>query len=219
MAKIQTAGSFELQGLHEQIANLKKIMSDDPTFHKKVNNAIRRVLKDARKKVSQDGRGILENDPRQAYKAIRTTVYRKLLGGNINILSRRKAGKPGNYQKPKKGLPRRGGNRWGISSRTIAMDGYQGMDRGFILRFSQGTVDRAIHSYTGKDGERHDLGSGSVSHLILNKRGKIVGHAIGGNRGRIKGSQWFGSSSQNALEQAIGSLQDFIDEIIRQELV
>jgi hypothetical protein len=44
-------------------------------------------------------------------------------------------------------------------------------------------------------------------------------HAIGGNRGRIKGSQWFGSSSQNALEQAIGSLQDFIDEIIRQELV
>lgn len=218
MARLQTAGDFELEGLHEQIKNLKKIMSDDPTFQKKVNNVVRRVLKDAKKIVSRDASSVLENDPRQAYKAIRTTVYRKLLGGNINILSRRKAGVAGNYRKPRKGLPKRGGNRWGISERTIAMEGYQGMDRGFILRFSQGTVDRAIHSYTGKDGNRHDLGSGSVSHLLLNRKGKIVGHAIGGNRGRITGKDWFGSSSRYALEQAVGSLQDFIDEIIRQEL-
>lgn len=194
-------------------------MSDDPNFQKKVNNAIRRILRDARKRLMGDASEVLKNDPRQAYKAIRTTVYRKLLGGNINILSRRKAGKPGNYKKPRKGLPKRGGNRWGISSRTIAMEGYQGMDRSFILRFSQGTVDRAIHSYTGKDGQRHDLRSGGVSHLLLNKKGKIAGHSIGGNRGRITGSSWFGSSSQYALEQAIGKLQDFIDEIIRQEVV
>lgn len=219
MAKLQTAGSLELEGLHEQITKLKKIMSDDPTFQKKVNNVIRRVLKDARKKVSQDARGVLDNDPRQAYKAVRTAVYRKLLGGNINILSRRKAGKPGSYQKPKKGLSKRGGNRWGISARTIAMEGYPGMDRGFILRFSQGTVDRAIHSYTGKDGKRHDLRSGSVSQLLGKTRDGKIRHAIGGNRGRITGSQWFGSSSQYALEQAIGSLNDFIDEIIRQEVV
>ena len=218
MARLQTAHDFELEGLHEQIKNLKKIMSDDPTFQKKVNNVIRRVLKDAKKKVTSDAKNVLENDPRQAYKAVRTTVYRKLLGGNINILSRRKAGQPGNYQKPKKGLPKRGGNRWGISGRTIAMEGYQGADRGFILRFSQGTVDRAIHSYTGKDGERHDLRSGSVSHLLFNKKGRISGHAIGGNRGRIGGRNWFGSSSHQALEQAVGSLQNFIDEIIRQEL-
>lgn len=194
--------TFELEGLHEQVANLRKIMTDDPSFNKKVNNVIRRILKEARKRVSDDAKTIFKEDPRHAHKAVRSAVYKKILGGQINILSRRKAGKPTTYQKPLKGLPKRGGNRWGVSARTLLLEGYEGLDRGFILRFvNEGTSQRSIQSYTSKDGKRHSLMSG------------------GGNRGSLTGKNWFGSSSQKALEDALGGLQEFIDEIITQQLV
>ena len=196
------ASDFEVKGLDEKVKELKKIMTDDPYFQRRVNEAIRRILKEARKRVSEEAKTIFKEDPRHAYRAVRSSVYKKLLGGQLNILSRRKAGKETSYEKPKKGLPAgRGGNRWGISGRTLKVDNYEGMDRGFILRFvNEGTVDRNIHSYTGKDGNRHSLMSGN------------------GNRGSLSGQNWFSYASKRALEDAMGSLQEFIDEIITKQI-
>jgi len=204
--------AFTIEGYEEQIKKLKSMMSDNPTFRRRVNGVIKKVLNEARKSISQDAAGVLDNDPRHAYKAVRSAVYKRLLGGQVNILQRRKAGSPTSYRKPLKGLPRRGGNRWGRSERTKKLEGYEGMDRGFILRFfNAGTYDRMITSYTDKSGTRHSLNSGGVSNIKT--------RATGGNRGQIAGRNWFGSASHKALEHASLQMQELIDKIIAQEFV
>lgn len=206
------AKTFEIEGLSEQVKQLRKIMSDDPDFRKRVNAVIRKILMEARKGISNEAKHEMDSDPRHAYKAVRSAVYKRILGGQVNILQKRRAGRAGKYEKPRKGLPKRGGNRWGRSLRTAQLEGYEGADRGFILRFiNAGTGDRAIHSYTDREGTKHDLRSGSVS--VIKTR------SIGGNRGSITGRNWFGSTSQKELEKASVSMQEFIDKIIAQEFI
>ena len=198
------SNTIEIEGLDEQIKQLRRMMSEDPYFRRRVNAVIKTVLSAARKQVAQQAQGAMDSDPRHAYKAVRSAVYRRILGGNLNILQKRKAGAPGNYQKPRKGLPKRGGNRWGRSERTKQLEGYEGADRGFILRFiNAGASNRAIRSYTDSSGTRHDL----------------LTHAKGGSRGNISARNWFGQASQQALENASASMQEFIDQIINEEFI
>ena len=203
------AKDFELEGFEEQRKQLERMMTTDPRMRENVQTAIRKVLLKVRKALSANAQtGLqMDSDPRHAYKAVRTAVYRRILGGQVNILARKKAGKETQFRKGRKGLPKRGGNRWGRSDRTIALEGYEGMDRGFILRFlNAGTDDRMITSYTDKNGERHTLRSGSTSNIKT--------HATGGNRGQITARNWFGSASQKELEGVSDQLQNLIDDII-----
>ena len=204
--------AFTIEGYEEQVKKLKSMMSDDPTFRRRVNAVIKQVLNEARKGISQDATSVLKNDPRHAYKAVRSAVYKRILGGQVNILAKRKAGTPTNYRKPLKGIPKRGGNRWGRSQRTKDLEGYEGTDRGFILRFiNAGTADRMITSYTDREGQRHTLRGGSTSSIRT--------HATGGNRGSIAARNWFGSASHKELEYASAQMQELIDKIIAQEFV
>lgn len=198
------ADTFKTEGLDEQIKILKKMMSDDPYFRRRVNAVIRRVLSGARKKVMEHAKGEMDNDPRHAYKAVRMAVYKRILGGQINILATRRAGSPTAYQKPLKGLPKRGGNRWGRSERTVQLEGYEGPDRGFILRFiNAGASDRHIHSYTAQDRQKYAL------------KTKVKN----GNRGNIAARNWFGSASKEELQYATNGMQKFIDQIINEEFL
>ncbi len=204
--------TFTTEGFAEQVKQLQGIMTTDKEFRRRVQNVIRQVLKEARKSTSESISGKLPDDPRQAYKAVRSSVYRRILGGQINILQKRKAGSPTKYQKPRKGLPKIGGNRWGRSLRTQQLEGYAGPDRGFVLRFlNAGTGDRMIMSYTDKDGNRNSLRSGSTAN--------IKHRGIGGNRGSISARGFFASSSHTAMQRAAESMQELIDRIIAQEFV
>jgi hypothetical protein len=199
--------TIEIEGIDEQVKQLRRMMSEDPYFRRRVNAVIKTVLSAARKEVMQHAEGAMDSDPRHAYKAVRSAVYRRILGGNLNILSRRKAGAPTSYQKPRRGTsdPKgRGGNRWGRSQRTIDLESYEGMDRGFILRFlNAGASDRAIKTYSDKNGDRFGLRT----------------WAKGGNRGNIAARNWFGNASQAALEKVSIRMEDFIDKIINEEFV
>lgn len=204
--------AFTIEGYDEQMKQLKRMMTDDPTFRRRINAVLGQVLKEARKAISEDAKNVVKNDPRHAYKAVRSAVYKRILGGQVNILQKRKAGSPGNYQKPRKGLPKRGGNRWGRSERTKQLEGYEGMDRGFILRFlNAGTADRGITSYTDSGGTRHSLRSASSQNWKT--------HALTGNRGSITARNWFSGASHAALEKASLQLQELIDKIIANEFV
>ena len=204
--------AFTIEGYDEQMKQLKQMMTDDPTFRRRINAVLGQVLKEARKAISEDAKNVVKNDPRHAYKAVRSAVYKRILGGQVNILQKRKAGSPTGYRKPLKGLPKRGGNRWGRSQRTKDLEGYEGMDRGFILRFlNAGTVDRGITSYTDSDGTRHSLRSASSQNIKT--------HALTGNRGSITARNWFGGASHAALEKASIQLQELIDRIIANEFV
>ena len=188
------SGAFEVDGLVRQKQELESLLMSNPAMEKKVQGLIRKVLLVARKEISTAASGKIKNDPRQAYKAVKTAVYRRILGGNVSILNKRKAGKRGpvppvihqlETRVNSKGN-HRGGNRMPRSRRTEDLLTYQGADRGFILRF---------------------LNAGTDS-----RESRI------GNRGSIAARSFFATSSQRAMEQAASQLELLIEELIKKEI-
>ena len=200
-------GTIEVTGLEERIKKMGELSTKNPEMRKRINEVIRQTLAKVRKSLQDDARSGLDmqSDPRNAYKAVRMAVYRRLFGGQVNILQSRKAHGGRLYEPPRRGTsdPKgRGGNRALRSGRTEQLMSYQGADRGFILRFlNAGTGDRAIHSMGG-----HNLRTGSVS--VIKTR------SLGGNRGAIKARNWFGPRSQAEMERAAQNLDKMIDDII-----
>lgn len=188
------SGAFEVDGIVRQKQELESLLMSNPAMEKKVQGLIRKVLLAARRDVSKSAQDKIKTDPRQAYKAVKSAVYRRILGGNISILNKRKAGKRGpippivhqlETRVNSKGN-HRGGNRMPRSRRTEDLLTYQGSDRGFILRFlNAGTSDRESRI---------------------------------GNRGSIAARNFFGTSSQQAMEKAAEQLDALIETLIKQEL-
>lgn len=211
MTSIDSA--FDVDGLVQQRKELERLMMGNPQMEKRVQGLIRKVLLKVRQEVQKSIK-FEHGDPRQAYKAVRTTVYRRLLGGNVNILSKRKTGAAGSYEPPKTLRPgQRGGNRRARSERTRALQGYQGSDRGFILRFlNAGTQGRAIDFTV--DPKREHVHRGSQGG-DLKKYGKTINT---GRRGNIKPRNFFGQRSHTEMEAAAANLKKMIDDMIKEEL-
>lgn len=186
--------NLEFDGFVKQRKELEGLLMSNPDMEKKVQKIIRAVLSHVRKDVSQSARGAMNADPRQAYKAVKTSVYRRILGGSVSILNKRHAsGRASSYEPTRKLRPgQRGGNRVVRSSRTQQVMNYEGGDRAFILRFvNAGTSQREAGSRGGR---------------------------LSGNRGRISARNFFTNSSHTAMQKAAGDLQQLIDELIKQEL-
>ena len=169
----------------KQMQELDKLMMSNHEMKRKVHKVLASVLQKARTQISKDSKSVLNSDPRQAYRAVKRTVYKRILGGAVSILNKRKASSTRvSVQKERKLQPgQRGGNRRKRSERTDQLDSYFGADRGFILRFvNAGTNDRQTKY---------------------------------GNRGRIPARNWFGTSSQKAMEAAAQQFCDLIDQEIR----
>ena len=190
------SGAFEVDGIVRQKQELESLLMSNPAMEKKVQGLIRKVLVAARREISNDikGGGVMKSDPRQAYKAVKSAVYRRILGGNVSILSKRRAGKRGPLPPVVHQLEtrvnskgnHRGGNRMPRSRRTEDLLTYQGADRGFILRFlNAGTEDRESRV---------------------------------GNRGAISPRSFFVTSSQQAMEKAAEQLDVLIEDLIKKEL-
>ena len=131
-------------GIEQYQQALARMQTDNPRTRKELQRIIRKAIGEARKNVIKDAKDVLENDPRHAYKAVRNSVYKQILGGQINILSSRHRGAPTKYE-PERTLQegQRGGNRRKRSAETMRFMSYEGVDRGFILRFlNAGTSER-----------------------------------------------------------------------------
>lgn len=137
-------GQFEVDGIVKQREELERLMMSNPQMEKQVQKLIRKVLMTARREVAKSASASMKADPRKAYKAVKTAVYRQILGGSVSILNKRRAGASGSYEPPRKLQPgQRGGNRLQRSSRTQQLMSYQGASRAFVLRFiNQGTTKR-----------------------------------------------------------------------------
>ena len=190
------SGAFEVDGIVRQKQELESLLMSNPEMGKKVQGLIRKVLLAARKQIVGDIKNgsVMKSDPRQAYKAVKSAVYRRILGGNVSILNKRRAGNRApvppivhklETQVNSKGN-HRGGNRMPRSRRTEDLLTYQGSDRGFILRFLN----------AGTDGRESRVG----------------------NRGSIAARAFFGTSSQKAMEKAAEQLDTLIEDLIKQEL-
>ena len=129
----------------ENNIHLERLMSTNPKMEKEIQKILRKVIREAAKQVSLSASAVIANDPRKAANAVRSTVYKSILGASVHLYSGGKAGKGQPYY-PVRRLRdgQRGGNRIPRSEKTERMMGYVGMDRGFILRWLEsGTATRS----------------------------------------------------------------------------
>ena len=194
----------------EQQKVLESALSTNPKTQKALQKLIRKALMEARASLSDYIKTKLaNNDPRGAARAVRTSVYKKILGGNINILNSRKAHGTNDYEPPRTLRPgQRGGNRRPRSQRTNTVMHYAGEDRQFILRFvDSGTKQRAIERLT--EVKRASGGSKFVWRQDASKYG---------NRGSIAARNFFKTGADPRLRRATEYLADLINEELEEML-
>ena len=189
--------------ISNQEQNLRAAMSTDPKMRKVIQHHIREALYEARRDVMASSP--LESDPRGAIRSIRTTVYEKILGGNINILNGKKAHGSSSYEPPRRLVPgQRGGNRRKRSERTKQIMGYGPFSRQFILRFvNSGTKTRVI-------GFRNTIKGNSARYDRLATRIHSGDTSRTGNRGAIAPRNWFVSSAESAMANAAANIAEMI---------
>lgn len=201
-------GTIEITGLSEFEAKLQKLKTDNPDFEKRLRGAIRKVLGEVRAKMQGDAQSGLQmqSDPRKAYKAVRYAVYKRLLGGQVNILDPRRVQKAPYNPPRKQRTSLRGGNRMTRSDRTQDLLDYFGASRAFVLRFlNAGTEPRYNGGRNGRTQEQRDK-------FILNHGGRAF-------RGAISGRNWFGPRSHAEMQRAAYHIQEIIDKVINDEFV
>ena len=196
--------TIEIAGLEERIRQLGEASTNNPMMQRRIREVIKQVLGRVRKDLQDHAASDLQmqSDPRSAYKAVRFAVYRKLFGGQVNILSPRNKGKGRLYEPPRKLQPKqRGGNRRTRGDRTTELMSYFGKDRGFVLRFlNAGTRVRYNGGRNGRTEEQYNT-------FIAHHEGR-------GHRGAISARNWFGGASQHQLENAANNLDKMINDII-----
>jgi hypothetical protein len=170
----------------EQQKVLEAALSTNPKTQKALQGLIHRAISQARAEVVRSVSASIAHDPRHAARAVRTAVYKKILGANINIYNSRKAHGSTSYEPPRKLRPhQRGGNRVLRGGRTQQIMSYDALDRGFILRFlNSGTTDRQAGTRGGR---------------------------LSGNRGRIAPRNFFRGAGEQALVRATDNLANLID--------
>ena len=179
---------FDNTATVRQKAALEAMLVSNPDTAAAMRKLISQEVSKARAAVAQAASGALRNDPREAWKAVRRSVYKSILGGQVNILNQKGAASGSNGYRPARKLDsnphQRGGNRRKRSARTDSIDGYVGKDRGFILRFvNSGTAERQTRY---------------------------------GRRGSITARNWFPNIGQRELEAAAERLAVAIDrELVR----
>jgi len=171
----------------EQQKVLEAALSTNPKTQKALQKLIRKALMDVRPQLVSAARGAMGSDPRGAAQGIRTSVYKKILGGNVSILNmRKKTGSPTSYEPPRKLQPhQRGGNRVPRGKRTDTVMHYGPHDRQWILRF---------------------INSGTSERMAGTRGGRLSG-----NRGSIAARNFFGSAASSALTKAADNLATLID--------
>lgn len=177
---------FDNAVVMRQKAALESMLVSNPDTAANIRKLITQEIAKARAAISQSAKGEMASDPRQAYKAVRRSVYKSILGGQVNIFNPRggASSSGSSFAKARKldNHPhQRGGNRRKRSARTDQVDGYVGKDRGFILRFVNSGISKPRQTRYG-------------------------------NRGVIAARNWLATSGQRELEEAAERLSALIDK-------
>ena len=184
-------GPVQVYGVEANLEAFGRIMTTDPQMAGLFRKYIRNVLKEARKKLTQDAKSYMKSDPRKAAQAVKFSVYKSLFGGNLSILQKKKGSAGVKYElrrtrKVEQNPRMRGGNRRPrIDDGRNRLDYYYSADRGFVLRF---------------------IGSGTVTRT-----------SRFGNRGSIRQTDWFGHTAPWHMEDAAGKVAEAINEYVMQQ--
>ena len=177
--------------------NLQAAMTTDPKMRKAIQQHIREAIWEARKEMINSV-SFANGDPRQSLRAIRNSVYDKILGGQINIKKSKSDHAGGNgYTPPRKLTPgQRGGNRRPRSERTEQINRGSPLDRGWILNIlNKGTKTRVIGFRNTVKGNRERYNA-TVTRIFRGDKSRT------GNRGSIAPRNWFAPAAEKALSTA-----------------
>ena len=83
-------GPVQVYGVDANLEAFGRMMTNDPQMAGMFRKYIRQVLKEARKKLSQDVKNYMKSDPRRAAMAVKFSVYKSLFGGNLSILQKKR---------------------------------------------------------------------------------------------------------------------------------
>jgi hypothetical protein len=192
--------------LLENLKNIDRALYTGTAAQNRLRKVIRSVLSDVRVQIV--AAAPLKRDPREARRAVRTSVYKAILGGNVNIYNSRKAHGRTSYV-PARHPSHIGGNRRKRSFATARIMSYAGHDRGFILRWTNGgTQERAIDFHY--DSSRASVNRGSRGGDV-NKYGRTVNT---GSRGSVPSTRWFERIASSRLQAASPKLAQLIEQEI-----
>lgn len=178
-------------GTEELADALGRVMTTDPDMAGLIRKLLRKLLREARNRLSKDAKNYLDSDPRRAAKAVKFAVYKRMFGGNLSILQKRGGTAGTKYElvrkrKVEQNPNMRGGNRRPrIDDGRNRLDYYYGADRGFVLRF---------------------IGSGTIPRM-----------SRFGNRGSIDRTDWFGHTAPWQMQTAAEELAEAIEEYVTQQ--
>lgn len=194
------------QVARNQQSALAALFISEPETKKRIKKIVREELKDAVKRAREDASFSIKNDPRQAFRAVKFSVYKRIMGGNISILARRRAGARYQYMRPSAAKnPNwrwdRGGNRRRRSSETERLDTYFGADRGFVLRFLNSGAKKG-------GGDRHIKFTANERRV----KDKSNEHPNSGRRGNISPRGWFDEAGAKEMELAAENLSMVIED-------
>ena len=150
----ENGSGMTITGMEGYAKKLDKLKTTDPELARMLTDAIRRAIRGVRDELAKEAKSGLkmESDPRQAVRAIRHTVYRRLFGGNVNILQGKSA-------------------RGNVTADALGKRKYFGKERGFVLRFlNQGTRERFVGFRNNK---YHVVQYEAAKKYGLGKRGSI----------------------------------------------
>ena len=201
---------IEIVGAIEMQAQLERLMKFDPSFEKRLQGVIDLALKAVREGMVSDAASKIPNDPRGAQRAVRRIVYKQILGGQVNILKKRRAGRLIAEKKIAEPTANQYWRRRGY--KTGAMMRYQGSDRGFILRFAnKGTEERVSTTM-----DAHPMYRKSISERPKNRTYKSSTLGYRG-RGGMTAARNFFSSSENRMQSQLPNLETMIGQLITEE--
>lgn len=183
---------------------LEAALSTNPKTQAVLRETIRKYIMEARQQVINNIK-FNNGDPRQSRQAVRTAVYKKVLGANLNILNGRQARHGSSYEPPRKVYPgmkgHRGGNRRIRSQRTQDMMTLDPKDRGFILRFVNSGTNPRYANGRNVTGNKRNL----RNFFALQEEGDYY-------RGSIAPRNFFKNTGNRALAQMADNLSTAIEE-------
>ena len=183
---------------------LEAALSTNPKTQAVLRKTIRKYIMEARQQVINNIK-FNNGDPRQSRQAVRTAVYKKVLGANLNILNGRQARHGSSYEPPRKVYPgmkgHRGGNRRIRSQRTQDMMTLDPKDRGFILRFVNSGTNPRYANGRNVTGNKRNL----RNFFALQEEGDYY-------RGSIAPRNFFKNTGNRALAQMADNLSTAIEE-------
>lgn len=183
---------------------LEAALSTNPKTQAVLRKTIRKYIMEARQQVINNIK-FNNGDPRQSRQAVRTAVYKKVLGANLNILNGRQARHGSSYEPPRKVYPgmkgHRGGNRRIRSQRTQDIMTLDPKDRGFVLRFVNSGTNPRYANGRNVTGNNRNL----RNFFALQEEGDYY-------RGSIAPRNFFKNTGNRALAQMADNLSTAIEE-------